>query len=105
MAEPRQQDVLRGTLDRLILKTHAPDSMHGRGVSQRTRQLSEDAHGLGHASLDPALQRLEQRGWNASEGRRAESYRPTRSGRKALGGVTSSWWDCVAAVERILGAT
>lgn len=110
MTEPTSE-VLRGTLDLLILKTLALRPMHGWGVSQRIHQLSEDALQVGQGSLYPALQRLEQKGWIDSEWRisdqkrRAKYYRLTRSGRRALGRELASWRDYVAAVERILEAT
>jgi transcriptional regulator len=103
-------DVLRGTLDLLILKTLALEPMHGWGVSLRIQQLSVDALQVGQGSLYPALQRLEQRGWITSEwqrteeNRRAKYYRLTRTGRRALGEETASWRDYVNAVERILEA-
>lgn len=109
LTEPTS-DVLRGTLDLLILKTLELGSMHGWGVAQRIQQLSEDALRIGQGSLYPALQRLEQKGWVDSEwrateqNRRAKYYRLTRSGRRALGQETASWRDYVAAVDRILGA-
>jgi transcriptional regulator len=103
-------DVLRGTLDLLILKTLALEPMHGWGVSLRIQQLSVDALQVGQGSLYPALQRLEGRGWITSEwqrteeNRRAKYYRLTRTGRRALGEETASWRDYVSAVERILEA-
>jgi transcriptional regulator len=103
-------DVLRGTLDLLILKTLALEPMHGWGISHRIQQLSEDALRVGQGSLYPALQRLEQRGWidsewgTTDENRRAKYYRLTAAGRRALGEETASWRDYVAAVELILGA-
>lgn len=114
MARPRsgstQQDVLRGTLDLLILKTLALEPMHGWGISQRILQLSRDAFQVGQGSLYPALQRLEQKGWIDSEwrateqNRRARYYRLTGSGRRALGAETESWRRYVATVEQVLEA-
>ncbi len=104
-------DVLRGTLDLLILKALALEPMHGWGVSQRIRDLSADFLQVNQGSLYPALQRLEQRGWIDSEwrvteqNRRAKYYRLTRSGRAALGKETASWRRYVAVIEGILGAT
>jgi PadR family transcriptional regulator PadR len=101
-------DVLRGTLDLLILKTLTLEPMHGWGVSQRIQQLSADALRVGQGSLYPALQRLEGKGWITSEWRRTEEnrrakyYRLTPTGRRALGEERASWRDHVTAVERIL---
>lgn len=108
MAGPSSPDVLRGTLDLLILKTLALRPMHGWGVSQRIQQLSKDALQVGQGSLYPALQRLEQRGWIDSEwqmsdqNRRAKYYQLTPAGRRALGVETESWRRYVEAVELIL---
>lgn len=110
MARPTHQDVLRGTLDLLILKTLALEPMHGWGISQRILQLSDDAFQVGQGSLYPALQRLEQKGWIDSEWRvtaqkrRARYYRLTASGRRALGEETESWRRYVRTVEQVLGA-
>ncbi len=106
----RSTDVLRGTLDLLILKTLALAPMHGWGIGQRIQQLSRDALQVGQGSLYPALQRLEQRGWVDSEWgatpekRRAKYYRLTASGRRALGEELASWRDYVGAVELVLAA-
>ena len=107
----RSQDVLRGTLDLLILKTLAPEPMHGWGISQRIQLLSDELLQVGQGSLYPALQRLEERGWVDSEwrtserNRRAKYYRLTASGSRALGAETESWRRYVGAVEQILGGT
>lgn len=111
MADPNEQDVLRGTLDLLILKTLALEPMHGWAVSRRIQRLSQDALRVRQGSLYPALQRLEQKGWITSEWRRTEEnrrakyYRLTKTGRRALGQETASWRGYVSAVERILAAT
>ncbi|HUF78455.1 MAG TPA: PadR family transcriptional regulator [Thermoanaerobaculia bacterium] len=108
---PSQQDILRGTLDLLVLKTLALEPMHGWGIGQRIQQLSREALQVGQGSLYPALQRLEQRGWIDSEwrsteqNRRAKYYRLTPSGRRALGEETASWRRYVEAVEGVLGTT
>jgi PadR family transcriptional regulator, regulatory protein PadR len=101
-------DVLRGTLDLLILRTLSLEPMHGWGISQRIQQLSRDALQVGQGSIYPALQRLEQRGWvdsdwgTTSENRRAKYYRLTATGRRALGEELASWRDYVAVIELVL---
>ena len=101
-------DVLRGTLDLLILKTLALTPMHGWAIGQRIQQISKDALQIGQGSLYPALQRLEERGlirseWRATEqNRRAKFYALTASGRRALGEETESWRRYVDLVELIL---
>jgi PadR family transcriptional regulator, regulatory protein PadR len=108
MSEP-QAEVLRGTLDLLILKTLALEPMHGWGISQRLQQISEGMFEINQGSLYPALQRLEQKRWirarwEASENnRRAKYYELTARGRKALGEETAQWRRYVGMVELILG--
>jgi transcriptional regulator len=102
-------DVLRGTLDLLILRTLALEPMHGWGISQRIQQVSRGTLDVNQGSLYPALQRLEQKGWIASDwqttenNRRAKYYALTALGRRALGAETAEWRRYVAAVELILG--
>jgi len=101
-------DVLRGTLDLLILKTLALEPMHGWGISQRIEQFSRGVLEVNQGSLYPALQRLELKGaidaeWRTSEhNRRARYYRLTAAGRRALGAETDSWRRYVSAVSWIL---
>ena len=108
MAVAASADVLRGTLDLLILKTLALEPMHGWGISQRIQHMSRSVLDVNQGSLYPALQRLELRewidsAWQATENnRRAKYYRLTASGRRALGVETQSWRRYVAAVEHIL---
>ena len=84
-----QSDVLRGTLDLLVLKTLTLEPMHGWGISARIQQFSRGTLDVNQGSLYPALQRLEQRGWIESDwqttenNRRAKYYQLTASGRRA----------------------
>jgi transcriptional regulator len=104
-------DVLRGTLDLLVLKTLTLEPMHGWGISQRIQTHSRSVLDVNQGSLYPALQRLEQREWIDSEwrmtdnNRRAKYYRLTAKGRKALSAETESWRRYVIAVEDILAVT
>jgi PadR family transcriptional regulator len=101
-------DVLRGTLDLLVLKTLTLEPMHGWGISQRIQQLSKGVLDVNQGSLYPALQRLELKGWIDAEwqttenNRRARYYKLTAQGRRALGSETQSWRRYVSAVEGIL---
>ena len=110
MATP-STDVLRGTLDLLILKTLTLEPMHGWGISQRIEQMSRGLLDVNQGSLYPALQRLEQKGWIESEWRTTENnrnakyYRLTSAGRRAVGSETVSWRRYVEAVDLILGST
>ena len=105
---PTPSDVLRGTLDLLILKALSLQPMHGWAITQRLEQLSRDVLKVGQGSLYPALQRLEEKGWVDSEwratdqGRRAKYYELTPKGRRALGDETASWHRYVEMVELIL---
>lgn len=109
MREPAGNDVLRGTLDLLILKVVAAAPEHGWAIAQQIEQQSKDALKIGQGSLYPALQRLEQKGWidsdwgSTQENRRARYYRLTATGRRALAAETASWRRYVAAVDLILG--
>jgi PadR family transcriptional regulator, regulatory protein PadR len=101
-------DLLQGTLDMLILKTLALEAMHGWGISQRVQQISEDVLVVNQGSLYPALIRLEEQGWIASEwgtsenNRKAKFYSLTRAGRKQLAHEQQEWDRMSAAVRRIL---
>jgi transcriptional regulator len=103
-----QSDVLRGTLDLLILKTLVLEPMHGWGLSQRIQQISRGVLDVNQGSLYPALQRLEQKKWIDSEwrltenNRRAKYYALTRAGQRALGQELESWRRFVGAVELVL---
>ena len=104
-------DVLRGTLDLLILKALSLEPMHGWAIAQRLEQLSREALRVGQGSLYPALQRLEERGWVDSEwrateqNRRAKYYELTPAGRRALGAEAESWRRYVEMVDLILRTT
>ncbi len=103
-------DVLRGTLDLLVLKILTLEPMHGWGLSLRIRETSRGVLDVNQGSLYPALQRLEQRGlieseWQTSENnRRAKYYRLSVAGRRALGDETASWRRYVKAVDLILAS-
>lgn len=104
-------DLLQGTLDLLILKTLALEPMHGWGISQRIQQVSQEALQVQQGSLYPALHRLEQQGWIASEwgasenNRRAKYYRLTVAGRKQLKVETAKWERLAGAVSQVLETT
>jgi len=103
-------DLLQGTLDLLILKTLNLGSQHGWAISQRIRQQSQDVLQVNQGSLYPALHRLEERGWIASEwgvsdqNRQAKFYKLTRAGEKQLERETETWAQVSAAVQRIVEA-
>ena len=111
VSQPATSDIVRGTLDLLILKTLSLEPMHGWAVAQRLEQLSQDALQVGQGSLYPALQRLEEKGWIDSEwrateqNRRAKYYELTPAGRRALGAEADNWRRYVDMVELILRTT
>ncbi len=111
MNGPPSSDVLRGTLDLLILKTLSLAPLHGWGINQRIQQISHGTLDVNQGSLYPALQRLEFKGWIVSawqsteQNRRAKYYALTESGRRALVDETESWRRYVGAVEEILATT
>jgi transcriptional regulator len=107
---PDQIDLLQGTLDLLILKALALGPMHGFGVSIRIQQLSRDALQVQQGSLYPALHRLEQQGWIASDwgisenNRKAKFYSLTKAGRGQLDLERENWRKLSAAIRLVLGA-
>ncbi len=107
MADERLE-LPQGTLDLLILKALALESLHGWAISERLQQVSRDALQVQQGSLYPALHRLERRGWIAAtwaiseNNRRAKYYDLTRQGRKQLEAETLAWRRLAAAVEYIL---
>ncbi|MGA8030302.1 MAG: PadR family transcriptional regulator [Bryobacteraceae bacterium] len=107
----QKADVLQGTLDLLVLKTlQTMGPMHGYGIAQRIRQISEDVLQLNQGTLYPALLRLEQQGWIRSEwgvsenNRRARYYALTRTGRKQLTEERANWDRISGAIARLLEA-
>jgi transcriptional regulator len=111
MAKPSKSDLLQGTLDLLILKTLGLGPQHGWGISQRIQQISQDVLQVNQGSLYPALHRLEEQGWIASEwgtsesNRQAKFYTLTRAGHRQLEREAAQWARISAAVGRILDAT
>ena len=104
-------DLLQGTLDMLILKALSHGELHGYGIIQRIRQLSDEMLHVEQGSLYPALYRIEQKGWVWSKwdvhetGRDAKFYKLTRSGRKQLEVEEASWDRLVLAVNKLRQAT
>jgi transcriptional regulator len=109
MAE-NPSNLLQGTLDLLILKTLALEPMHGLGISRRIGQITNDAFDVKPGSLFPALHRMEQAGWLASEWgesenkRRAKYYRLTKAGQRQLGFEQEQWNRVSMAIASALQA-
>jgi transcriptional regulator len=106
----QQTEVMRGSLELLVLKTLSLAPQHGWGIGQRIQQISGGVLEVNQGSLYPALQRLEQRGqitseWRTTENNReARYYRITAAGRRALGEETASWRRFAAAMDVALEA-
>src|SRR5918992_789159 len=104
-------DLLQGTLDMLILKALSLGALHGYGIIQRIKQMSEDMLTVEQGSLYPALYRIEQRGWVVSKwetnetGRQAKFYSLTRAGRKQLAIEEESWDRLALAIMKVRQAT
>ena len=104
-------DLLKGTLDLLILKTLSWGPAHGYAIARWIEQLTGDALHVGEGSLYPALHRVEEREWVASEwkvseqNRRAKFYRLTAAGRQQLKAETAQWGHFVDAVAKVLAAS
>jgi PadR family transcriptional regulator PadR len=105
------RDVVKGTLDMLILKAVERTPIHGWGVAEKIETLSQGVFRLQTGTLYPALHRLLRRGWIAAEWRttentrRARYYKLTPAGRKRLQAERDSWLRATVAVKRILDAT
>src|SRR5919199_6619230 len=99
-----KSDLLQGTLDLLVLKALAPQPLHGLGVSNRIRQITNGTFDVKPGSLFPALHRMEEAGWLRSEwgesenNRRAKFYSLTRAGRRQLEVETDDWQRIAAAI-------
>lgn len=103
-------ELLKGTLDLLILRTLALEPLHGAAVADRISQITRGTFQVKAGSLFPALHRLEQAGlldgsWaHTAEGRRVKSYKLTRAGRQQLDSQTANWQRIATAMARVLEA-
>jgi transcriptional regulator len=103
-----KNELLKGTLDLLILKVVALGPSHGYAISQRMQQISKDYFQVPQGSLYPALHRLEYRGWLKADwretetGRDAKFYTLTRKGRAQLETEMKDWERMADAVALIL---
>lgn len=108
MSPIEKTDLLQGTLDLLILKVVALGPVHGYGIAQRIRQISNDVLQVQQGSLYPALHRLEKRGWLAADwgesenGRQARFYKLSAKGRRQLAAEEKTWNRLSEAVQLIL---
>ena len=110
MPEPKT-DLLRGTLELLILNAVSLEPLHGVGITRRIEQVTRGAFKVSFGSLFPSLHRMEERGWLNAEwrpsdnNRRAKFYRLTRTGRKQLRVEEREWNRVVEAMNAALCTT
>ena len=106
--EAKNQEILPGTLDLLILKALLREPMHGYGIAQRLKMVSDDVLQVGESSLYPALQRLLLNGWLKAEwgisenNRRARFYTLTPTGRKRLSAERAEFERMIGAIQKVL---
>src|SRR6202453_3929108 len=104
-------NLLQGTLDLLILKALGPGELHGLGISRRIEQITQGTFCVKPGSLFPALHRMEEAGWLASDwgesenNRRARFYRLTKTGHRQLSAETEQWTKVAVAMANALKAT
>ena len=110
MVENRTE-ILRGTLDMLILKTVSLAPMHGLGISRRIEQITDGVFQVKPGSLFPALHRMEQEGWikgawgESENNRRAKFYELTTAGQARLGEEKQGWSRLVLTIGKVLEAS
>ena len=106
-----KMEMIKGTLDVLVLKSLSWGPMHGYAVSRWIRLVTDGALQIEEGALYPSLHRMERKDWLEAEwglsenNRRAKFYRLTRAGRQQLSAEASSWSRFAEAVAKILNAT
>ena len=104
----KPNDLVQGTLDLLILRTVAPEPMHGWAIAKRIQQISHEVLQVQQGSLYPALHRLERAKWIAAEWKVSENnqrtrvYRLTAKGKKQLISERSRWAQLSDAIAGVL---
>jgi transcriptional regulator len=104
----KKMDLLRGTLDLLILKSISLEPLHGVGIARRIQQVTKGTFQVSFGSLFPALHRMEERDWVTAEwrrseqGRRAKYYQLTKQGRSQLKVEEKEWNRVVSAMTAAL---
>lgn len=102
-------DLLKGTLDMMILRTLSAGAAHGHTITKVIERGSEDVLDVEQGSLYPALHRLEGRGWvesywgTSENNRKAKFYELTASGRKQLTIETTRWQRMARAIGLVMG--
>jgi PadR family transcriptional regulator, regulatory protein PadR len=107
----RRTDLLRGTLDLLVLKALSLEPLHGVGVSRRITQITQGAFRVSFGSLFPSLHRMEENGWVEAEwrssdhNRRAKYYKLTSAGRTQLKAEERQWNQVVKIMTAAVQST
>jgi PadR family transcriptional regulator len=110
MAEKRT-DLLRGTLDLLVLKALSLEPLHGVAISRRITQITQGAFQVSFGSLFPSLHRMEERGWvdaewlSSDNNRRAKYYKLTSAGRTQLTAEERQWNQVVKIMTAAVQST
>ena len=110
MAAPTDRELLRGTLDMLVLKTLSWAPMHGLAVLRWIESATHERLEIEEGALYPCLQRMEQRGWlladwgYTDQGRKAKFYRLTAAGRRQLSAEVSRWQHYTETIGLLLSA-
>lgn len=101
-------DLLRGTLEMLILRTLTQGPLHGYGITERIQECSDDILRVEEGSLYPALYRMQRRGWlevrqgRSENNRRAKFYSLTPLGRQQMRAALERWNRFSQGVEGVL---
>ncbi len=109
--KPPELDIVRGTLDLLVLKTLSWEPLHGFGIANAIRRHTDKALLVEEGALYPALYRMESKGWIRAEwglsenNRRAKYYELTPAGRLHLRAEISIWKAYAEAVAKVIEAT
>jgi PadR family transcriptional regulator PadR len=104
----QKTDLMKGTLDMMVLRVLSRGELHGWGITQKLEQLSNKALQVDEGSLYPALYRMEDKGWIEAEwkmsekSRRAKYYTLTRRGWKQLETEKESWSRMTAIIAQVM---
>jgi PadR family transcriptional regulator PadR len=107
--KPTNNEMLKGTLDMMILRTLLLGDAHGHTIAKVIERNSEDVLQVEQGSLYPALHRLENRDWvtsywgSSENNRKAKFYRLTAKGRKQLSIESSRWRQMTRAIGQVMG--
>src|SRR5215470_16909173 len=109
MSDRDKIELLRGTLDMLILRTLLAGPAHGHQIAKHIQRSTDDVLQVEHGSLYPALHRLERKGWVSAKwgtprggNREFKYYRLTPAGKKQLTAEHSKWRRLVASIGRVM---